>query len=112
MLHGFIKVCRGNEWPERRIYESIEQLVEHWSYIKKCDHHTLNNRKAALGDRPSLIEFLICRETMLSAITRAGMQSIKEDTKEIQTIQVSKPKRFTPTEGEMQEEYYRLMEDL
>lgn len=112
MLHGFIKVCRSSEWPERRIYESIEKLVEHWAYIKKCSHHTLNNKKAALGDRPSLIEFLICRETMLSAIAVATYQDIQEDVKEIKSIRVGKAKRFEPTEEEMQEEYNRLMEDL
>lgn len=112
MLHGFIKVCRSSGWAERRIYESIERLVEHWDYIKKLDHHTLNNKKAALGDRPSLIEFLICRETMLSAIDRARMQSIEEDTREIKTIKVTRGKRFAPTEEEMQEEYERMLEDF
>ena len=112
MLHGFIKVCRGSGWAERKIYESIEKLVEHWDYIKRIDHHTLNNKRAALGDRPSLIEFLICRETMLSAIDRADMQVIEEDTKEIKSIQVTSGKRFTPTEEEMQEEYNKLMEDM
>lgn len=112
MLFGFIKVCRGSGWPERKIYESIELLVEHWKYIKKLDHHTLNGKKAAIGDRPSLIEFLICRETMLSGIERATRQAIGEDIKERKPIEYTKGRRFAPTEEEMQKEYNRLMEDF
>jgi hypothetical protein len=112
MLNGFIKVCRSSEWAERRIYQTLELLVEHWDYVKKCDHHTLNMKKAALGDRPSLLEFLICRETMLAAIDRAVNQTIVEDVKEIQTVKVTSGTRFEPTEEEMQEEYNRLMEDI
>jgi hypothetical protein len=112
MLSGFIKVCRGSGWSERRIYETIPLLVKHWDYIKKCEHHTLNGKKAALGDRPSLLEFVICRETMLAAIDKAMRQSVKTSTTERKTIQVTSGKRFTPTEEEMQEEYNRLMEDM
>jgi hypothetical protein len=112
MLNGFIKVSRSSGWPERKIYNSILLLVKHWEYVKKCDHHTLNGKKAALGDRPSLLEFVICRETMLNAIDRATRQRIEVDIKERKTVEVTKGKRFVPTEEEMQEEYNRLMEDL
>jgi uncharacterized protein YifE (UPF0438 family) len=112
MLSGFIKVCRSSGWVERRIYETVELLVEHWEYVKRCDHHTLNGKKAALGDRPSLLEFLICRETMITAIDKAMRQTIVEDTNERKSIQVTSGKRFTPTEEEMQEEYNKLMEDF
>jgi len=112
MMSGFIKVCRSNGWSERSIYETMPMIVKHWDYIKKCEHHTLNGKKAALGDRPSLLEFMICRETMLAAITKATSQKIVEDTKEIKTVKVTRGKRFTPTEEEMQEEYNRLMEDM
>ena len=37
---------------------------------------------------------------------------MKQDTKEIKTVKVTRGKRFTPTEEEMQEEYNRLMEDM
>ena len=112
MLNGFIKVCRNNGWVERSIYETIPLLVEHWDYIKTCEHHTLNGKKAALGDRPSLLEFLICRETMLAAIERATRQKVEVPLTERKTIQVTKGKRFTPRDEEIQEEYNRLMEDL
>ena len=112
MLSGFIRVCRGNGWVERSIYETIPKIVEHWDYIKKCEHQTLNGKRAALGDRPSLLEFLVCRETMLAAIERAGKQKIVEDIKERQVVKVTRGRRFTPTEEEMQEEYNRLMEDM
>lgn len=112
MLSGFIKVCRGSGWPERRIYDTILLLVKHWGYIKSCDHHTLNGKKAALGDRPSLLEFSICRETMLAAIDKATRQVVKTKTTERKTVQVTRGKRFTPTEEEMQEDHNRLMEDL
>ena len=97
---------------ERNIYETIPLLVEHWDYIKTCEHHTLNGKKAALGDRPSLLEFLICRETMLAAIERATRQKVEVPLTERKTIQVTKGKRFTPRDEEIQEEYNRLMEDL
>jgi hypothetical protein len=112
MLSGFIKVCRSNGWAEYRIYEAIELLVANWTFIKKCDHHTLNGKKAALGDRPSLLEFLICRETMLSAIWKSTKHKVEVKSKERVTIKTTKGKRFTPTEEEMQEEYSRLMEDF
>ena len=112
MLSGFIKVCRNSGWAERRIYERISLLVEHWDYIKTCEHHTLNGKKAALGDRPSILEFLICRETMLAAIDKATRQRVEVTTRERKTIKVTKGKRFTPTEEEMQEEYNKLMEDM
>lgn len=112
MLNGFIKVCRSNGWPERSIYETVPLLVENWDYIKKCNHHTLNGKKAALGDRPSLLEFVICRETMLSAIDQSIRQKVEVKTAERKTIKTTKGKRFTPTEEEMQEEYNKLMEDF
>jgi len=112
MLSGFIKVCRSSGWSERRVYETVPLLVEHWDYIKTCEHHTLNGKKAALGDRPSLLEFLICRETMLAAIDRAMRQKVAATTTERKIIRVTKGKRFTPTEEEMQEEYSKLMEDM
>ena len=112
MLSGFIKVCRSNSWAERRVYETIELLVSNWGFIKKCEHHTLNGKKAALGDRPSLLEFLICRETMLSAIVKSTKHKVEVKAKERKTIKVTKGKRFAPTEEEMQDEYNRLMEDM
>lgn len=112
MLSGFIKVCRSSGWAERRIYETVELIVKHWDYVKKCDHHTLNGRKAAIGDRPSLLEFLICRETMLAAIDKAMRQKVEMTTRERKAIQGTKQKQFTPSEEEMQEEYNKLMEDM
>lgn len=112
MLNGFIKVCRSSDWPESKIHESIELLVKHWDYIKKRPHHTLNNKKAALGDRPSLLEFVICRETMLSAIASAVYQKTEVKSTETKTVQVTRGKRFTPTDEEMQAEYEKMMEDL
>ena len=114
MLNGFIKVCRGSTWPERKIYETVKDLVVHWDYIKLQDHTTLKGKRAMLGDRPSLLEFLICRESVLTAIDKAHRSNILEPpSKEIQTIQFKKEKtKHTPTEEEMQEEYNKLMEDM
>lgn len=114
MLNGFIKVCRGSSWPEKRIYETVKDLVVHWDYIKLQDHISLNGKRAMLGDRPSLREFLICRETVLTAIAKAQRSNILEPpSREIQTIQSTKEKKkHTPTEEEMQKEYNKLMEDM
>jgi len=113
MLNGFIKVCRSSGWPEKDIYQTIKNLVVHWDYIKLQDHHTLKNRKRVLlGDRPSLLEFLICRETILSAIDRAGREDIIEPVVSTATVVVkTKKKSHTPTEEEMQADYERQMED-
>lgn len=114
MLNGFIKVCRNSSWPEKKIYEAVKDLVVHWDFIRRQDHSTLNGKRAVLGDRPSLREFLICRESCLTAIDRARRVNILEPTtKEIKAIPTTKKrKRHTPTEEEMQEEYNKLMEDM
>lgn len=114
MLNGFIRVCRGSNWTEKKIYESIRDLVVHWEYIKLQDHKTLKGKRALLGDRPSLWEFVICRESILTAIEKARRVDILEPTtKEVKTVEVEKKRKtHTPTEEEMQEEYNRLMEDM
>lgn len=112
MLNGFIKVCRSSGWSERRVYETLELLVKHWNYVKTYDHHTLNGKKAMVGDRPSLLEFLICRETMLTAIDKAMRQKKEVTTKETKAIRTTERTRFTPTDKEYEEEYNRLMEDM
>ena len=116
MLSGFIKVCRSSGWHEMKIYKSIENIVINWNFIKKCDHHTMkNHKKVLLGDRPSLLEFLICRETILFAVEKAiAVEQSMENaiTKEIKPIQVqSIRKSFAPSEEDMEEEYNRMMED-
>jgi hypothetical protein len=111
MLSGFIKVCRSNGWQEKRIYKTVELLVKNWPEVKRYEHHTLNNKKAQLGDRPSLLEFLICRETMLTAIHTSSQRKIESTSKETKSIKVSRGQRFTPTDEEMQAEYERMMED-
>lgn len=111
MLNGFIKVCRSSGWAERRIHETLELLVKHWDYVKTYDHHTLNGKKAVVGDRPSLLEFLICRETMLAAVDKAMRQKKEVTMRETKSITTIGRKQFSPTDEEMQEEYNRLMED-
>ena len=111
MLNGFIRVCRSSQWNEKKIYETIKDLVTHWSYIKKQDHTTLKGKRAMLGDRPSLLEFLICRESVLTAIDQAKRSNILEPTREIQSLRVKKRKKYTPTEEEMQEAYIKQMEE-
>ena len=112
MLNGFIKVCRSNSWNEKSIYETIKDLVIHWDYIKLQDHHTLKGSKAALGDRPSLLEFLICRETILTAIDKARRQNIIEaESTPTQVVEVTRKKKKTgPTEEELENEYSKMME--
>jgi len=114
MLNGFIKVSRASEWNEKKIYDTVKDLVLHWEYIKKQDHHTIKTgKRAMLGDRPSLLEFLICRESVLTAIDKAKRSNILEPSgREIQNVQMKKRKSHTPSEDEMQEEYNKLMEEM
>jgi len=113
MLNGFIKVCRSNSWNERSIYEAIKDLVIHWDYIKKQEHHTLKGSRATLGDRPSLLEFLICRESILTAIDKARRQNILEaEETQTQVVEVTRKKKKTgPTEEELENEYNKMMEN-
>ena len=114
MLNGFIRVCRGSNWSEKKIYEAMKDLVVHWDFIRLQDHNTLKGKRAVLGDRPSLWEFMICRESILTAIDKARRVNVLEPiAKEIKPIEVVKEKKsHTPTEEEMQEEYNKLMEDM
>jgi hypothetical protein len=114
MLNGFIRVCRSSNWNERKIYTTIKDLVLHWDYIKKQNHSTIKTgKRAMLGDRPSLLEFLICRESVLTAIDQARRSNILEPSgKEIKNVLLKKRRRYTPSEAEMQAEYEKQMEDM
>jgi hypothetical protein len=49
---------------------------------------------------------------MLTAINKAIHQKVEVNVMERKTVQVTKAKRFTPSEEEMQDEYNKLMEEI
>ena len=111
MLSGFIKVCRGSGWEEEEINKIPGQLVDNWDFIKKQDNTTLNGKRAMLGDRPSLLEFLICRESVLNALEKSKYYNKEVVVKETESIEVIEQEDDS-REEQMAEEYQRLMEDM
>jgi len=114
MLSGFIRLGRNNGWEEKKFYDTIIDLVKYWKEIKHKDHYSLNGKRVLLGDRPSLMEFLIARDSVLTAIESV---KCKVDCKPLQQEQESvvakrRRKTFGPTEEEMQREYEEQMEKL
>jgi hypothetical protein len=114
MLNGLIKVCRGSDWEEETINRLPELLVDNWEFIKKQDHHTLTGKRAMLGDRPSLLEFLICRESVLNAIERSKYYNQKEEVANTDTpsIEVKENDTRTTRSVDIADEYEKMMEDM
>ena len=114
LLFGFIKVMRNNNKEEIEIYRIIEKVVEYWDILKTKKHVTLKNRiKMTLGDRPSLHEFLICRESVLASIEKievleemVQVEATPDEECEVAVAHI----RFEPTEEEMEAEMLRERE--
>lgn len=113
MLLGFIKLGRNNGWEEKVFYDLIIDLVRFWGEIKRKDHYSLNGKKVMLGDRPSLMEFMIARDSILNAIDSI---KCKVDCKPLEleqerVVASNRRKKFGPSEEDMQREYEKQMED-
>lgn len=112
MLSGYIKLCRNNGWEEKSIYTTIESVVENWRFLRTQQITTMkNNKLAALGDRPSLLEFLICRDSMLSAIHSMKYRKEEPKKEEVKTVR-AKLVKHGPSEEDLQSDFENDMESL
>jgi len=69
MVSGFIKVARGNNKGDEWIYETVLKLVRLWPELSRRDNiTTLKGKPMRMRSVPSLSDFLICRDSLLSAI--------------------------------------------
>jgi hypothetical protein len=111
MVSGFIKLGRSNGWEEQYFYQVIKDLVAHWQRLKRMDVRSLKGKKVLLGDRPSLLEFFVARDSILSHLkTIENENKVEEKKTSNREIEVE-VKKFGPTEEEMAEEVQRQMEE-
>jgi hypothetical protein len=117
MMNGFIKLGRNNGWEDEYFYSIIREIVAHWRDLQGKEITTLNNKRVVLGDRPSLLEFLICRDYILSAMEEIKSRPDPVLVEEIQTViepekTVTDPSLREPTEEELEQEYRDRMDEL
>jgi len=110
MLNGFIRLGRNNGWEEKKFYGVITDVVENWETLKRKEIRTLNGKKVLLSDRPSLLEFLIARDSILSKLYEIKNEELKEDEVKITSIETEE-KKFSPSEEDMESEMEKQMED-
>ena len=74
---------------------------------------SLKGKNATLGDRPSLLEFLVCRESVLSNIDKAKKQEedVPDMYKQIAGVKTRSVAKG-PTDEELAEQYGQQMEDM
>lgn len=121
MLNGFIKLGRNNGWEEKRFYDTIISIVENWQALKTKELTSLNGKRILLGDRPSLLEFLIGRDSILSAIHEIENQDLKPSSMDLHTVtgsEVESPtlEQLEKEESEREElmriEYEKMMDRM
>lgn len=111
MVCGFIKLGRRNGWEDKYFYQVIKDIVANWQRLKRMDVRSLKGKKVLLGDRPSLLEFFVARDSILSHLkTIEDENKAEEKTTSSREIEVE-VKKFGPTEEEMEEEMRRQMEE-
>lgn len=117
MLNGFIKLGRNNGWKEEKFYNTIKDLVVYWADLRRKELTSLNGKRIVIGDRPSLLEFFIGRDSILSAIEDIKNREDKAIASESQTIiepekEVEDPALIGPTEEDMRKHYEDQMENM
>lgn len=102
---GFIKLCKNNGLEDAEIYSVIERVVENWDNLKRCKMTTKNGKPFVLSDRPSLRDFLFCRDAILANLDRFYVQ----DTPQVYSTGVgeSRVKQHGPTQEELDAEFER-----
>ena len=115
MMSGFIKLGRNNGWKEEKFYSIIKSIVINWGELRKKDLTSLNGKRIVLSDRPSLLEFLIGRDSILSALyeienrPEVVYEMDMETTSDVESIESSQDDSL---EAEMQKEYERMMDRM
>ena len=88
--------------------------MKHWPRLKRKEIRSLKGKKVLLGDRPSLLEFFVARDSILSLLEKFQAEDRREEKPEkVKQVEVQpiRVKRHAPTEEEMQAEMERQMEE-
>lgn len=76
MLRGMVKLAIQEEIEPKDIYYALYYMVEHWETLKLKEIVTINGKKWALAEVPNLHDFVICRDSIMSALD--GILDAKE----------------------------------
>ena len=68
MLKGVIKLIKKNNHDDEYIYSLIKYIISNWGELKRMEFTTMKGKPWIVGDRPTLKDILICRESMLANI--------------------------------------------
>jgi len=110
MLSGFIKVSLNNSMEDSWIYAIIETVVSKWDRLKRMPLLTRNNKSWVASDRPSLRDFLVCRDSFLDNIELLSReQNVKDNKLTADTSITSVRLRKGPTDDELGSEYEQLL---
>ena len=118
MLSGFIKLGRNNGWEEKQLYDTIKTIVANWGELRKKELTSLNGKRIVLSDRPSLLEFLIGRDSILSALHEIKNREPEKSEMDLHTVTGSEVVNETSKvvedslEAEMQREYEKMMDQI
>lgn len=111
MISGFIKLGRSNNWEEKYFYQIIKDLVANWQRLKRMDVRSLKGKKVLLGDRPSLLEFFVARDSILSHLKTIEDEAVLDQREETAQTEVKTVfQKFGPSEEEMAAEMEKQME--
>lgn len=115
MLSGFVTLCIRHDRDLAWISDLFTKMFENWDALLRITMRTGNGKKWALATHPSLVDFLICRETIMGALE--GMddpysktEELPEEDKEARQEEMAsfipaKVQDIGPSEKDMQAEY-------
>ena len=109
MVNGFIRICRGNSYSDAEIYHVVESVVDNWVFLKSKKLKTKNGKEWCVADRPSIRDFLICRDSILYEIS---LLKEKQAKPEISHQIESTPVIHGPTQEELDKEYAEMYGDM
>jgi hypothetical protein len=67
-LNGFIKVLKNNYYTDADIYNLIKRYIDAFERIKSEEFFTSNNKKYAVGGRPTIRDLIICRDCIINKV--------------------------------------------
>ncbi len=121
MFSGFIKLGRSNDWTDEKFVDTVKSVVSNWQELRKKDITSLNGKRMMLSDRPSLLEFLIGRDSVLSALHEIENRPEVEYAMDLHThtgsvvedpILQKSEEESDEYERQMQREYEKMMDRL
>lgn len=68
MLQGMVKLMLQKGVESEEVYYALYYMVEHWDTLKLKEIVTINGKKWALSEVPNLHDFIICRDSIMSAL--------------------------------------------